>query len=233
MSDARQNPNEEQGATRSSFDEMLPGTSSESAPSFSVGFRGYDRDEVDKTIADLTGQLKAMQLELDSVQSSERTTTAQLQAELEQLKDKFKTTEDLQDELQAKTAQLAEAEEQIKALSEQLVEGDGEDDQLSTRTKFEAVLRVAEEQANVLLQNAAVQAERLLDAARQEVASQKAQAEADVARITEQAQHDADQIRLKIETEYTAHEAMIQRESAHAKEKVAQAVLSLAKPVWT
>src|SRR5690606_3480048 len=86
-----------------------------------------------------------------------------------------------------------------------------------------AVLRVAEEQASSLIQNAAVQADRLLEAAREEASVQRAELEADVARITAQAQHDADQVRLRIEPEYTAHQARIERETAHAAEKASQA----------
>ena len=38
-----------------------------------------------------------------------------------------------------------------------------------------------------------------------------------------QAQHDAQQVRLKIDTELTAHQARVEREAAHAAEKVSQA----------
>src|SRR5690606_31658674 len=83
--------------------------------------------------------------------------------------------------------------------------------------------RAAEGQASVLIQNAATQAERLLDAAREEADNKRAELAADIARITAKAQHDADQVRLKIDTELTAHEARLEREAAHAAEKVAQA----------
>ncbi|MGO2933322.1 MAG: cell division initiation protein, partial [Microbacterium sp.] len=51
----------------------------------------------------------------------------------------------------------------------------------------------------------------------------RAELAAEVDRVTTQAQHDADQVRLRIDTEYTAHEARIDREAAHAAEKVNQA----------
>ena len=75
----------------------------------------------------------------------------------------------------------------------------------------------------MLIQNAAVQADRLMAAAREEVTTQRAEADADVTRIIAHAQHDADQVRLKIDTEYTAHQATLEREAAHAAERVHQA----------
>jgi hypothetical protein len=60
-------------------------------------------------------------------------------------------------------------------------------------------------------------------AAREEVTTQRAEADADVTRIIAHAQHDADQVRLKIDTEYTAHQATLEREAAHAAERVHQA----------
>ena len=68
----------------------------------------------------------------------------------------------------------------------------------------------------MLIQNAAVQAERLLEAAREEAATKRAELEADVARITAQAERDADQVRLRMDTEFTAHTAQIEREAGLA-----------------
>src|SRR5690606_18225876 len=87
-------------------------------------------------------------------------------------------------ELAAAKAQAADAEERVSTLTNELVDAprpEGKD--APSREQFEAILRVAEEQANVLIQNAAVQADRLMAAAREEVAAQRAEADADAARI--------------------------------------------------
>lgn len=230
MSDPRPNSPDERQAADSPFDDLIQGGAPGSGAVFTVGFRGYDKTEVDNALADLNGRLQRAQATLATVESSRRESIEELQAELGRLTAASKLAERLESDLATKNAQLADAEERIGALTAELVErpaeGDSEDsddDQLSTRDQFEAVLRVAEEQANVLLQNASIQAERLLIAAREEVTGQRAEAQADIARITEQAQHDADQVRLKIDTEYTAHVATLEREAAHAAEKVSRA----------
>ncbi len=132
---------------------------------------------------------------------------------------------ELEADLIAASARAHDAEQQVETLTADIVEGrvDRPDGPTDSRLQFEAVLRVAEEQANVLIQNAAIQAERLLDAAREEVTLQRATLDADVARITTQAQQEADQARLRIETERTAHEVQIERARALADEAVAQA----------
>ena len=225
MSESRSGPDDRTRVSNSPIDELFPGAVSEVGSAFTVGFRGYDRDEVDQAFAKLHDQVRKLQSDLDSTVAGAGARNEELQTELDQLKSRFRSTEKLQTDLETKSAQLLEAEEQIQALSAQMLEGsgEGEGDQLATRAHFESVLKVAEEQANVLLQNASTQAKRLLDAARAEVAAQKARSEEDIARLTQQAQHDADQVKLKIDTEYTAHQATIEREVAHAEEKVHQA----------
>lgn len=249
MSDARPDSPDDTQTGSSPFDELMRPASGEEGSTFSVGFRGYDRHEVDAAISDLTSRLQRVTGELGAAEARQRETMDRLradqQAEIERLvaeteesvnrarEEQREQAARLEADLQTATAQISEAEARIAALTAQLVERpDGEEgsdaaaaasDDPSTRDQFEAVLRVAEEQANLIVQNAAAQAERLLEAAREEVATQRAQAQADVARIQAQAQHDADQVRLRIETEYTAHEATIQREAAHAAEKLAQA----------
>lgn len=203
------------------FDQLIePTTRDQQDASFTVAFRGYDRGEVDAALSGLRMQLQQLSRELESVKSRQ-------QADVDAaLAEERAAREALEAELAAARVQAADAEQQVATLTSEIVEGAaaaGDEDAPQTRQQFEAVLRVAEEQANVLIQNAAVQADRLMAAAREEVAAQRAEAEADAVRIREQAQHDADQVRLRMETEYTAHESRIEREAAHAAEKVAQA----------
>ncbi|GAB2517003.1 cell division initiation protein [Paramicrobacterium agarici] len=190
-------------------------------PTFTVAFRGYDKDEVHAAIGDLAGRLQRATKALDEALIRHRD-------ELDQARSENSTeSTELEEELAAAQARAADAEKQVQTLSAELrdrpeAESD-EEDEGQSRQQFEAVLKVAEEQANAIIQNATVQAERLLSAARDQENSRRAELDSDVARIREQAEHDADQVRLKMDTEYTAHEARIEREQAHADEKVAQA----------
>ncbi|WP_137844094.1 DivIVA domain-containing protein [Microbacterium sp. 2FI] len=128
--------------------------------------------------------------------------------------------ERLEAELAATRARAEHAELRVDALTEELVGTEGE---TPNRHQFEEVLRVAEEQASVLLRNATVQGDRLLEAAREEIENRRKDARAEAEGIVAHAHHDAAQARLRIETELTAHETRIERESAHATEKVSQA----------
>lgn len=227
MDDPNPTPPNGHQVIESPFDNLIQGAKSDPVSIFSVGFRGYDRAEVDEAIADLKARLKQVQENLAAVEHSKQESVGRFRAEIERLAVDSQSIDDIKADLAARTMQLAEAETRIVALTDELVarpvDKDADLNAPSTRDQFEAVLRVAEEQANVVLQNAAVQAERLIQAARDEVAGQRAAVQADAARILDEAQHDAGQIRLKIETEQTAHEATLQRETAHAAEKVAQA----------
>lgn len=249
MSDARPDSPDDSQSGSSPFDELMRPSSGDEGSTFSVGFRGYDRHEVDAAISELTNRLQRTTAELGTAEARQRETLDRLReeqrTEIERLvaeteesvsrarEEQREQTARLEADLQTATAQISEAEARIAALTAQLVERpEGEEGpessvsdstDPSTRDQFEAVLRVAEEQAGLIVQNAAAQAERLLEAAREEVATQRAQAQADISRIQAQAQHDADQVRLRIDTEYTAHEATVQREAAHAAEKLAQA----------
>ncbi|WP_311244737.1 cell division initiation protein [Microbacterium sp. WCS2018Hpa-23] len=185
---------------------------------FTASFRGYDKAEVDSALSTLRNQLQQAKADLAA-------TEARHEDAVEALRDEERIArEELEAELLAAKAKAAETEAQVATLTNELVDTPRADGQEApSREQFEAILRVAEEQANVLIQNAAVQADRLMAAAREEVTTQRAEADADVTRIIAQAQHDADQVRLKIDTEYTAHEATLEREAAHAAEKVHQA----------
>lgn len=200
------------------FDQLIQTDSSERPDAFTVGFRGYDKAEVDSALSALRNQLKQLKADLADADARHEDALDAVRAE------ERAAREAVEAELTAAQAKAAEAEQQVSTLTNELVDtprAEGQD--APSREQFEAILRVAEDQANVLIQNAAVQADRLMAAAREEVTAQRAEAEADAARIISQAQSDADQTRLKIETEYTAHEARLERESAHAAEKVHQA----------
>ncbi|MFB4354670.1 cell division initiation protein [Microbacterium sp. LS_15] len=200
------------------FDKLIEDAPREQSGGFTASFRGYDKAEVDAALSALRNQLQQAKADLADAEARHEDT-------VEAVKDEERTArEALEAELAAAKAQAADAEQQITTLTNELVDAPrAEGVDAPSREQFEAILRVAEEQANVLIQNAAVQADRLMAAAREEVTTQRAEADADVARIIAQAQHDADQVRLKIDTEYTAHQATLEREAAHAAEKVHQA----------
>ncbi|GAA4479731.1 cell division initiation protein [Microbacterium panaciterrae] len=204
------------------FDQLLDSPSS--PQSFTIGFRGYDKTEVDTHLIALKEELRRateasaktdghLREELDKAQAKHRRELEKAQAE------HGKRTEQLESDLATAQAKVAESAQQIQSLSTALAGNQDDIDEATSRSQFETVLRVAEEQASVLIQNAAVQAERLLEAAREEAATKRAELEADVARITAQAERDADQVRLKMDTEFTAHTAQVEREAAHAQEK--------------
>lgn len=199
------------------FDQLIE-TNPQEQSSFTIGFRGYDKAEVDAALAALRAQLQKATADLSN--ADERHSSL-----IESVREEERASrEAVESELIAVKAQASDAEQQIATLTSELVDApkvDGEE--APSRQQFEAILRVAEEQANVLIQNAAVQADRLMAAAREEVAAQRTEADADAERITSQAQRDADQVRLKMDTEYTAHEARLDREASHAAEKVNQA----------
>lgn len=212
--------NAERGDERSPdfFDQLIETNPKESPSAFTVGFRGYDKGEVDAALSSLRAQLQQVTADLDALKSRQ---ADELEAALAEERE---AREALESELTAANAKAAEAEQQVATLTSELVDAPQADGkEAPSRQQFEAILRVAEEQANTLIQNAAVQADRLMAAARDEVSVQRAEAEADAERIRAQAQRDADQVRLKMETEYTAHEARIEREASHAAEKVNQA----------
>ncbi|KQR39488.1 hypothetical protein [Microbacterium sp. Leaf159] len=203
------------------FDKLIEETPRENPreqSGFTASFRGYDKAEVDSALSTLRNQLQQAKADLAA-------TEARHEDAVEALRDEERIArEDLEAELLAAKAKAVETEAQVATLTNELVDTPRADGQEApSREQFEAILRVAEEQANVLIQNAAVQADRLMAAAREEVTTRRAEADADVTRIIAQAQHDADQVRLKIDTEYTSHEATLEREAAHAAEKVHQA----------
>jgi cell division septum initiation protein DivIVA len=200
------------------FDQLIETNPREPQAAFTVGFRGYDKGEVDTALSTLRAQIQQLTTDLADTKADQAEAIEAVRAE------ERTAREALEGELSAAAAKASDAEQQIATLTSELVDAPQPDGkEAPSRQQFEAILRVAEEQANVLIQNAAVQADRLMSSAREEVTAQRAEAEADAERITAQAQRDADQVRLKMDTEYTAHEARIEREAAHAEEKVNQA----------
>lgn len=217
----------------SPLDELLSGASDgggDSAPVFPVGFRGYDRDAVDAAMRQLaeharraTDDAHQAKLRAEAMFAQQR---AEHDAELEEAARRHsEEAGHLQEQLRAASARAAEAEAQAHALSSDFVadSDDEEADPQKSRQHFDAILRVAEEQATVLVQNAIAQAERLLAGAQEEAAAIRDDAVAEQNRLRAEAQHDADQVRLRTETELTAHVARLDRERAHATEKVSQA----------
>ncbi|MDQ1137904.1 vacuolar-type H+-ATPase subunit H [Microbacterium sp. SORGH_AS 1204] len=228
---ARSDPDAAQTAA-SPLDDLLDsaGTHDQEVPVFPVGFRGYDRDAVDGAVRELHERLRQAAADAQTAKLRTEAMFAQQRAEHDQeLEDAARRhTEQvtaLQQQMREAAARAAEAETRVTALSNELVTGrDGEDrDPHHDRQQFDAILRVAEEQASVLVQNAVAQAERLLDGARDEAASIRDDALAEQTRLRAEAQHDADQVRLRVETEATAHAARLEREQAHAAERLAQA----------
>ncbi|MGC0368342.1 cell division initiation protein [Microbacterium sp. SLBN-111] len=214
----------------SPLDELLRRDDDGDLPSFPVGFRGYDREAVDDAVRVLRDRVRTAEdsahrekLRAEAMFAQQR---ADHDAELaESVRHHTEETGRLQEQVRAASARAAEAEAQVSALSSDLVsDADGErSDPAQARQQFEAILRVAEEQAGVLVQNAAAQAERLLAAARDEAGQIRDDAVAERERIRTEAHHDAEQVRLRVETEAAAHAARLEREGAHAAEKVAQA----------
>jgi len=177
--------------------------------------------EIEATIAAREAEIERLQTSLDEVDARHRDELQRAadQAAAARAEDGDET-ERLKAELEVANAKVDDAEKRVQALTDELV---GATTESPNRQKFEEVLRVAEDQASLLIRNASVQGDRLLEAAREEIANRRTTAVTEAEAIVSQAQHDAQQVRLKIDTELTAHEARIERETAHAAERVSQA----------
>lgn len=203
----------DQHTDSSPFDQLINGISQAPGAGFTTAFRGYDKDEVDAAIAEFKARQAAHSDQIAQLKDRNHETTITA-------KSSTRRVEELEDQVALLTAQVATAEDRVQTLSDELLGAGGES---VSRQRFEEVLRVAEEQASVLIKNASIQADRLLAAAHQEIQNRRAEAQADVDAIIARAEHDAQQARLRIDTEVTAHEAQLERERAHAAEKVSQA----------
>jgi len=198
----------------SPFDDLIRAQQSSGEATFTTAFRGYDKAEVEAALSELTTRLRLQGEELAQLKERYRRTVASAKQA------GSRRAEELEAELAVAQAKAANAEEQVQTLTEELLNASGES---SNRRQFEEVLHVAEEQASVLIKNASVQADRLLDAANEEIQNRRKEAQADADAIIARAEHDAQQIRLRMETELTAHTAQLERERAHAAEKISQA----------
>ena len=220
------------GDASSQIDDLIRGAAAPPSSSFSTVFRGYDRDEVDAAIAELDGRLRSQTEQLSALEQraqfagaaaeeKNRESIDRLRGELDAATARSRDdVERLEADLAASAARADDAERKVQALAEELMGASGES---ANRHHFEEVLRVAEEQASQLIKNASVQGDRLLESAREEIQSRRGEAKADADAIRAKAQHDAQQVRLRIDTELTAHQAQLEREAAHAEEKVLQA----------
>lgn len=207
---------------RSDFDELLGGgVPGDQAPSFATSFRGYEKHEVDEALHALTSRLREREESIESLKNRLQRGEKAASARNRELTQARQSLERLETDLRQVRAQAADAEQLVQALTEELASATSE--QAENRQQFNDILRVAEGQASVLIKNATVQTERLLDSAREEIRMRRREAEADAEAIRSQAESDAQQDRLRMDTELTAHEAMIERERAHALESVAQA----------
>ncbi|WP_447944115.1 DivIVA domain-containing protein [Microbacterium aurum] len=219
-SESDQQPTRDDSADTSPFDELMAGPPAASG-SFTTTFRGYDKAEVDAAIAELTAARSGHSEELAQLKDKYRRAVATIKTHLATIDDLDSRVAALEADLAVEAAKASNAEEKVATLSDELV--NAADESTKGRERFEEVLRVAEEQASVIIKNASVQADRLLEAAREEIATRRAQAQADADVLLSQAESDAQQARLRIETELTAHQAQLERERAHADEKVTQA----------
>lgn len=214
-------PHRDENSGASPFDELMAGAPAAAGGAFTTTFRGYDKAEVDAAIAELTAQRSGHSEELAQLKDTQHRTEAAIKEQrsvIEQLESKVAS---LEADLAVESARAGNAEDKVQTLSDELL--NAADESSKGRERFEEVLRVAEDQASVIIKNASVQADRLLEAARDEIASQRAAAQADADALRSQAESDAAQARLRIETELTAHSAQLEREAAHAAEKLTQA----------
>lgn len=213
MSEQTSSPDE-----RSPFDALFDGQqapASAASAAFTTAFRGYEKHEVDAAIAELTARADAQQQEIAQL-------TGRYEDELSDARDEAaRRVQELESELSVAAAKASNAEQQVQTLTDELREAGSAES--AERGRFEEVLHVAEEQASVIIRNASTQAERLLAATNEEIESRRKDAQADGQAIIARAEQEAQQIRLRIDTELTAHTAQLERESAHAAEKVVQA----------
>jgi hypothetical protein len=177
--------------------------------------------EIDASLAARQDEIQRLEAALAEAEEARRSDSERAAAEASAARDEEgDVVQRLRGELELANAKVADAEQRVQTLSDELV---GATTESPNRQQFEEVLRVAEDQASLLIRNATIQGDRLLEAAREEIANRRTSAQAEAEGIVSQAQHEAQQVRLKIDTESTAHEARIEREAAHAAEKISQA----------
>lgn len=192
--------------TPASFESLMDSPAHTPATAFTTAFRGYEKQEVDGLIAELNARI-----------ASDANRLGQLQAALERAQDDTELQR-MAGELTALRARAETAETRVRALTDEYVEKDQ-----SANPQFAEILKIAEDQASVLIRNGAQQAERLLEMARQDNANRKAEVEAEIELARSKAQHDIEQMRMRVDTELTAHQAQMEREAKISGEAVSQA----------
>lgn len=191
----------------------------EQQSAFDQVFRGYDREQVDSAVAALRG-------ELDAIRSTSESTTLDSAARIQHLSEDLDAALARADQAESRMLRLAQ---QVQTLDDdagdepgEAPEGDAEEGR-QTRVRFAEILRVAEDQATTLVNNAATSAQRVLDDANAERDRIRKEAQDDAARVLQEAQHEAELVRRRRDTEQTAHRARIESELGSLGEKVSQA----------
>lgn len=180
---------------------------------FKQAFRGYDQQQVDAEVQRLR----------DAVEQSRRTAQAaaqDVQAQTEHHREDMAAAEQritrLEGELIEARSRLQAAESRAEILGREVTEGGDE-------PRFEEILRVAEEQASALIDNAVTQSKRIVADATGQIEKDRKAAKEESDRILEAAKHEEAQARLRIETERSAHVAELESREAKHQERVAQA----------
>lgn len=180
---------------------------------FKQAFRGYDQQQVDAEVQRLR----------DAVEQSRRSARAaaqDVQAQAEHHRDDMSAAEQritrLEGELIEVRSRLQAAESRAEILGREVSE-DGEE------PRFEEILRVAEEQASALIDNAVAQSERIVADATGRIEKDRKASKEESDRILEAAKHEEAQARIRIETERSAHTAELESREAKHQERVAQA----------
>ena len=182
---------------------------------FGQVFRGYDREQVDSAVA-------AMRKELDELKRASEARSIEAEARAQHLSEDLDAAVARADQAEARMLRLAQ---QVQTLDDDTAE-DAPDDTTEgrqTRVRFAEILRVAEDQASSLVDNASTTAQRIVDDANAERDRIRKEAQEEAARVLQEAQHAAELARRRSETEQTAHRARIEAELGSLGEKVAQA----------
>lgn len=182
---------------------------------FAQSFRGYDKAQVD-------AEIDRLRSALDQSRSSAQAAAQQTEAQLANHRDDMSAAErritGLETDLIEMQSRLQAAESRAELLGQQATAGDDE-----SPARFQEILRVAEEQASALIDNAVQQADRIVDDARKQIEKDRAVADEESQRVREEAKHEERQARLRIETERTAHVAEIEQREATLGEQVSRA----------
>ncbi|WP_306233050.1 cell division initiation protein [Agrococcus beijingensis] len=183
---------------------------------FDQVFRGYDREQVDSTVAQL-------RTELDELRRSAEARALDAEARAQHLSEDLDAAVSRADQAEARMLRLAQ---QVQTLDEDDAVDEADDDAgegRQTRVRFAEILRVAEDQASSLVDSASAAAQRILDDASTERDRIRKEAQEEAARALQEAQHEAELTRRRSETEQTAHRARVESELGSLGEKVAQA----------